>query len=342
MPQHGTLAAGIVGALCCLSACAAAPIKPVTEFKANQLPTIEQSGGLLGYFDTGDGVKLRFARFPAVPVTAIGTVVLVTGRTQFIEVYLEQIQRFRQRGFDVWAMDWRGQGLSGGRLADRHKGHISSFSRYVGDLHHFRGLVVQPAAGPKVLVSQSMGGGVALRYLIDHPGLFDKAVLGAPLLGLAAPSWLVDFVAWQGKSSPEDYVLGEGGGYGAEQREFEDNPFTLDRKRFLRTHAYIDRTPALALAGPTKGWVRAAQIHSHELAKPEYASRLKTPVLMLAAEFEQLVDNDAQILLASRSPAIKRIVVPHTRHEIWLARDVAQARVWKEIDAFLGVSLATP
>ena len=328
-----TLAGG--AAVC---GCGAAPIVPITRFQPAELPTIEQAGGVAGSFAADDGVKLRYARFAGQKAPRTGTVVLVTGRTQFIEVYLEQIANFTKRGFDVWAMDWRGQGLSGGHLADAHKGHIATFNRYIADLHHFRTKVVQPEAGPKVLVSQSMGAGISLRYLIEHAGQFDKAILGAPLVGLNAPGWLISFVSWQGKSSPEDYVPGEGGGYGQHAREFDGNKFTRDEARFLRVHAYIDREPKLALGAPTKGWIRAAQIHCEQLAKPEYARRLTTPVLMLAAEDDKLVDNDAEILMAERAPAIKRALLPGTLHEVWLARDATQQRVWREIDGFVGVA----
>ncbi len=320
-------------------ACGAVPIKPITSFKPEQLPSIRQSGGTASTFDTGDGIKLRYARFGAMQMEPVGTVVLVTGRTQFIEVYLETIHSFRKRGFEVWAMDWRGQGLSGGRLADPHKGHIDSFDRYIADLHHFRTRVVKPVGAHKILVSQSMGGGISLRYLVQHHGQFDKAILGAPLVDLAAPGWLVSFVAWQGESSPHDYVPGEGGGYGQHLRDFQGNPYTLDKRRFLRTHAYIDRDKRLALGAPTKGWIRAARDHCDKLGKHAFASKLRTPVLIFAASVDKLVDNEAQKKFADSATTVRRIVLPETLHEIWLGRDRDQKRIWREVDAFLGAQI---
>ena len=43
---------------------------------------------------------------------AIGTLVLMQGRAEFIEKYADVIARYVRLGFCVVAFDWRGQGLS--------------------------------------------------------------------------------------------------------------------------------------------------------------------------------------------------------------------------------------
>jgi lysophospholipase len=57
-----------------------------------------------------DGVRLRTARW--TPSSAIGTVVVLGGRGEFIEKYFEVISELLARGFAVATMDWRGQGGS--------------------------------------------------------------------------------------------------------------------------------------------------------------------------------------------------------------------------------------
>ena len=48
-----------------------------------------------------------------------GTIILQSGRTEFIEKYYEVISEFIDRGYAVAMMDWRGQGLSS-RQSSRH------------------------------------------------------------------------------------------------------------------------------------------------------------------------------------------------------------------------------
>ncbi|MCB9740188.1 MAG: alpha/beta hydrolase [Deltaproteobacteria bacterium] len=320
----------------------AGPIRKIDGVAATEVPSIEAVGGTVGSFRADDGVALRYASFPARG-TPRGNAIVVTGRTQFIEVYLEQIGNLRDRGFAVWAMDWRGQGLSGGHPEDdRHKGHIHSFTRYLRDLRQFRHEVAQAGPGGWLLLSQSMGGGLSVRYAIEHPGDFDAVVVGAPLLDLAAGRTLVRFVSWRGKSAPLDYVAGEGGGYGQHLREFDGNPFTRDRRRFLRQHAYIDREPKLALGAPTQGWIRAAWIHVQHFDAPAFAARLKTPTLILSAEEDKLVSIAAQERIAAQSSLVRRVILPGTLHEVWLSDDVNQRRIWAEVGPFLDRHLPQP
>ena len=64
-----------------------------------------------------DGVNLRIAIWNET--SSKGTILLQSGRTEFIEKYYEVIQEFINRGFCVALMDWRGQGLSD-RVAKRY------------------------------------------------------------------------------------------------------------------------------------------------------------------------------------------------------------------------------
>ncbi len=336
----GLLAAMVVAVVA--SACGTAPLQKVTELAATETPSIEAFGGKVMRFRADDGVQLRYAYF-APRGEARGNAIVVTGRTQFIEVYLEQIGNLRDRGFAVWAMDWRGQGLSEGHPADDpHKGHVATFTRYLRDLHQLRHTVATAGPGGWLLVSQSMGGGLSVRYAIEHPGDFDAVVVGAPLLDLAAGRTLVRFVAWRGKSAPLDYIAGEGGGYGQHLRTFEGNAFTRDKRRFLRQHAYIDREPKLALGAATQGWLRAALVHAQKFDDPAFAAKLQTPVLMFSAEEDKLVSIDAQARIVTQTRRVRRVILPGTLHEIWLGDDDTQRRIWGEVDAFLKTNLPAP
>lgn len=76
---------------------------------------------------TADDLLLRVVRW--VPQgEPLGTVVVIQGRTEFIEKYFEVAGELLARGFVVVAMDWRGQGLSDRDLNNSRKGHVDDFA----------------------------------------------------------------------------------------------------------------------------------------------------------------------------------------------------------------------
>ena len=48
--------------------------------------------------------------------------ITITGGKGFLGSFI--IEKLQDRGFDIWAFDWRGQGLSSRDLGERQKGHI--------------------------------------------------------------------------------------------------------------------------------------------------------------------------------------------------------------------------
>src|SRR5690606_30564207 len=101
---------------------------------------------------------------------AVGHVLLLNGRTEFIEKYFETIDSLRARGLAVWTLDWRGQGRSDRLLDDAERGHVGRFEDFLDDLERFvTGSVLPGAAGaPLTLLAHSMGGNIGLRFLHDH------------------------------------------------------------------------------------------------------------------------------------------------------------------------------
>ena len=94
------------------------------------------------------GARLRYACWNASGTTARGTVVVLTGRAEFIEKYAtEVVGELLGRGYAVIALDWRGQGLSDRPLPQEHDaGHIDRFETYVADLKLFLDSIVAPLA----------------------------------------------------------------------------------------------------------------------------------------------------------------------------------------------------
>ena len=87
-----------------------------------------------GFLQTCDGIQLRYGFWPRRGDAHQGTVLVLGGRTEFMEKYSETIGEINRRGFDAFSLDWRGQGLSDRMLSDPTRGHIQSFSYYLADL----------------------------------------------------------------------------------------------------------------------------------------------------------------------------------------------------------------
>src|SRR5690606_32795834 len=96
---------------------------------------ISGQGGRVDWLVTSDGKRVRTACFPADGAGA--HVLLLNGRTEFIEKHLETITALRDRGFTVWTLDWRGQGRSDRLMADAQPGYVRTFDDFIGDLARF-------------------------------------------------------------------------------------------------------------------------------------------------------------------------------------------------------------
>ncbi len=89
------------------------------------------------------------------------TVLISHGYAEHSDRYDEFARYLVDNGFDVFALDHRGHGKSGGEQT-----HIDSFNQYVDDLHEFRKLVQEQTTNPLYLLGHSMGGAIAGLYAI--------------------------------------------------------------------------------------------------------------------------------------------------------------------------------
>jgi lysophospholipase len=290
-----------------------------------------------GSLEVTDGVTLRHARIVPAEGPVRGTVVLVHGRTEFIEKYAEVLGELCARGFETFTMDWRGQGGSTRPLRDPDKGHVDDFRRYVDDLDHYVTTVVRPAShGGLMLLSHSMGGSVALHYLHGHCGVFQRAFLVAPMvdiaLGPARPLLRRVVRGLHRVGQRESYVPGTGP-YEHGEHRFEGNDLTSDPERFQLQHELIAVAPHLALGGPTYGWLVQAFDASQRLLAPGYPESITTPTTFVIAGGDTVVDNAQTTRLAQRMVDAEVVCVGGARHELLNEREVFIAQFWSAFDA---------
>jgi lysophospholipase len=130
------------------------------------------------------------------------------------------------------------------------------------------------------------------------------------------------------------YVPG-GGPTPVATRPFIGNPVTSDPVRYARTAAIVEAEPDLGLAAPTIAWVDAAFRAMAEMAEPSYPTRIRQPLLILAAGEDELVSMPAIGEFALRLRAGAHLVISGSRHEILMERDRFRSQFWAAFDAFV-------
>ena len=313
------------------------PISDEKQMRRRQMPV----GGKIAFFKSNiDHVAIRYALWPATHATSKGTVIVLPGRTEFIEKYYEVVVELLERGFSVAAMDWRGQGLSDRPLENRDKHYFKDFATALPDLKQCIEEHLRPnMQGPFHILAHSMGGHLSLRFLHDNPGLIEKAAMTAPMAGINSeqmPKWLAAFLA------TTMCKLGFDKSYLAGFDDYKDGRWgwrmklTSDLDRFEDEDYFIKKDRNLALGGITYGWLQAALNSIKALNSRGYPEAIKTPVLIVQAGGDEIVDNAMMSALAARLPNGQLITVPSAMHEILKEQDQYRAQFWAAFDDFMG------
>jgi len=287
-----------------------------------------------------DQVRLRAMTWPGDSAPSDkGSILVLQGRTESIEKYFETIGELRARGYAVAAFDWRGQGLSGRALANRHKGYVKDFSEYHLDLDAFFDQCVSPALPPPyTLLAHSMGAHIAVRYLRARPQPFARAILCSPMayINTPLPYIVARAVAKTGAAlgCGEDYVPG-GKDYSRAREPFKNNRLTSDRGRYERNADILENNPGLALGSPTVAWLEAAYRSMKMVLDPAYCKDIRTPAILFYGTEERVSLPEYQKLLAERLARCEAICINGARHEILQETDDIRAHFWAAFDRFM-------
>lgn len=289
-------------------------------------------------FETApDGTRLRVGHWPSA-TGGHRRIVLCHGRTEFLEKYAETIGELTARGFDVWSMDWRGQGASGRALENPHKGHIDRFETYIEDLVWFFDTVIGPGDGETVLMAHSMGGHITLRAVLEGRVTPDRFVLSAPMIDLplhgfrrCATAQLCRVMTAVGLGG--GYVFGTGD-YDPAGVKFDGNPLTGDRQRFEAIHAAMAANPVVAMGGPTFSWLNATFRSIPVLRNLSRGSPRTCPILLFTALDDTVVSVPAQTAMSSALPECSQVRIAGARHEILHETDGIRRQFWEAFDRF--------
>ncbi|MCR5088276.1 MAG: alpha/beta hydrolase [Oscillospiraceae bacterium] len=289
-----------------------------------------------GFFERIPGETIYYEHYRAENARAV--VVISHGFTESIVKFREPIRCFLKSGYDVWGVDHRGHGQSF-RLNDNpYVVHVEHFRDYVLDLKYLTDKFVRPAAGklPLYLYGHSMGGCIGAHFIESYPGIFDKAVLSSPMLGLSFGRTPVPAVyAAAGAlshTSKREETLTPISSFTAE--EFE-NSVSNSRLRF---DYYLEKRladPRLQTSKPSVNWGKEAIAACRKACSKKQTGKIRIPVLICQAGNDTVVKNASQNHFASRVPGCELARFEGQKHELYMSDSPVQQSYWDRILRFL-------
>jgi lysophospholipase len=259
-------------------------------------------------------------------------VVMLQGRATSIEKFEHFVQLITDHGYEVWAFDWRGQGLST-REAGR-RGYIDSYDTYLKDMDQFVQHCVVPGRQPSVpvvLVGHSMGGHIGLRYIAQYAHPFSMAMLVSPMMDINTGIYPRSVAFYLSKimcsfGFSKSYVFGHGE-YDPALEPFEGNILTRNPQMFYEHRKLHLERPELILGGATFGWVYATMRSIDQTLNPKYLARVLTPVHIIAAEDEKVVNNRLLQKACAWMPRCSLEMIKGARHQLFSEVPEVQAKI---------------
>lgn len=289
-----------------------------------------------GEFTNAAGAVLRYGHIDIDKPR--GTAVVCGGLTEFTEKYFEVIRDLMARGFSVWAMDWRGQGLSERYPEPRSStiAHKRDFEDDVRDLHQFATEVVKPVKNaPLVYFGHSMGGHIGLRCVHDYPEVFSYAVLTAPMLDVYTAGFPRSFARFLSRSLPAQQPIFLARDWRTPPLPIAHDPFTHDPVRRTVHPAWTHHNPRLLVIQPSYGWLRAAFRSMDVTADKGWLKAVKTPMLIAIPSADKITIPKAALRASRLIPKAEHVDIPGARHEVWMEKDEYRSVFISGLDRFL-------
>lgn len=291
-------------------------------------------------FHSDDEIDIAYAY--CLHPEAKATIVLSPGRTEGYLKYKEFFYDMYQNGYSVFAIDHRGQGLSGRLIDHPQKGYVDDFQHYVDDLEHFCHHIVKPKANaPLCLLGHSMGATIATLYLEQHKNEFIASAMSAPLYGFN-PGFMPVFVAKPlskilialktmiGRSS--DYFFGQ---FDYCRIPFNENKLTHCEARYEMFRKQYEQEPALRLGGITFHWLATTLRAMNRLFSE--LEKISTPMLIIQSYDDEVVNLSDQTRFFKRlqqTGICEKIELHGAKHEVFFETDLMRSTAIKGMLSF--------
>ena len=289
------------------------------------LPDFWRQHAVEGEFKGKDGVTIRYAALRQDKVDR--AILIVNGRVESYLKYQELAWDLWRQGYSLYLIDHRGQGMSGRMLDDPQKGYVDQFDDYVVDLKQFHDQIIMADQPAKLfLLAHSMGGAISVRYMERWPDDIRAAALFSPMMGInlgILPKWLAKGVlatlgtigGWLGNPP-----YGPGQGI-YQDHGFADNDLTHSQSRYQAFRQIYEQHPQIKLGGATAHWISQGIAGADAIINN--AGSIKTPLLVLQAGADSVVDNSAQDDFCNKAKCDggKPLRIEGARHELLIESD---------------------
>lgn len=289
-------------------------------------------------FHSFDGLNLRYYHASqGEGKEPKGCIVMLHGYCGFWGKFHEVAHFFWQAGFDVFFLEQRGHGYSGRQIDDKDMVHVMDYADYIADVKTFMDKIVMPSAGklPKIIYAHSMGGAIAALFLEEHPEYFDAAVLSSPMFSIktgSTPSIAVKLLCAKIRLLNQENLPFPGG------KRFDGIPsFETSSARSEKRYNYIFnqrlRDEHYHTYMMSNGWGAASFKATARLLRR--ASKVKTPVLLLTAGNDALVNMSGHEKFAKRASNVQHINYEDSKHEIYNDVDEVREKYFNDIFTFI-------
>lgn len=289
-------------------------------------------------FPSFDGLNLRYYHASqGEGKEPKGCIVMLHGYCGFWGKFHEVAHFFWQAGFNVFFLEQRGHGYSGRQIDDKDMVHVIDYADYIADVKTFMDKIVMPSAGklPKIIYAHSMGGAIAALFLEEHPEYFDAAVLSSPMFSIktgSTPSIAVKLLCAKIRLMRQENLPFPGG------KRFDGIPsFATSSARSEKRYNYIFnqrlKDEHYHTYMMSNGWGAASFKATARLLRR--ASKVKTPVLLLTAGNDSLVNMSGHEKFAKRASNVQHINYEDSKHEIYNDVDEVREKYFNDIFNFI-------
>lgn len=241
-----------------------------------------------------DGTPLLVRHWAVAGGAPWATLLITHGLAEHSGRYEHVGEHFAAAGIDIWAMDLRGFGRSGGRRA-----WVDRWSLLHDDLEaQVTALRAAAPSRPIVMYGHSLGGLVTLGYVLDGRAQPNALVLTAPAISAAVPAWQRGLVTLLNRIAPRTTIPNRLDGDVLAYDPAVGTAYFADP---LNVHRTTVRFASLAFA--------------EQRRVSDSLDRLAIPTLVLHGGEDELVPTATSESLAGRS-GVTREVMAGRRHEI--------------------------
>jgi lysophospholipase len=167
-------------------------------------------------------------------------------------------------------------------------------------------------------LGHSMGAAIGTLYAHQHPGVFSKMAVVAPMYEILIGGntrYRLAFHAVQravNSGLGESYIPGTGP-FNVDSFHFENNIYTHSLARFENSKTLYHQNPNISLGGATYNWAFQAMMAGWQFYT--IGSEMRTPMLLVQAEYDRIVYSGVQNEFCRKHPECTLFLAKGANHD---------------------------